>query len=306
MINLFFAPVQGHTDAAYRHFHSLLYGGNLTYYTPFIRLEKDDLRQRDVKDLTSPLNENTHLVPQIIFRDEYELNTLVKKIRSLGFREIDLNMGCPFPLQTSHRRGAATIKNEELAKVVINCVENNADMEFSVKMRLGLNETNEWKTLLPYLNKVKLKHVTLHPRVAKQQYGGEVMLDQFADFLKESKNPVIYNGDIKTPDDMKSILEKFPLISGIMAGRGLLGRPSLFSEFSAQGEWDIDVRINKMREFHKELFKHYSSVLCGDSQIISKIQPFWEYAEDEIGRKQWKAIKKAVNLSKYQTALAMI
>ncbi|MCH5234290.1 MAG: tRNA-dihydrouridine synthase family protein [Muribaculaceae bacterium] len=306
MLSLHFAPVQGHTDAAYRHFHSKIYGGNQTYYTPFIRWEKDGIRPRDIKDMTSELNNGIHLVPQIIFRDAKELNSLVEKLKELGIKEIDLNMGCPFPLQTGHGRGAATIANEDLAKEVVKCVKSNSDIQFSLKMRLGLMNPEEWKILLPYLNQINLKHITVHPRIAKQQYGGEVNLEQFGEFVKESKNPVIYNGDLKTIEDINKIQALFPDITGIMLGRGVLGRPSLITEFQEGKEWDKESRIARMLEFHRLLFSHYSSVLCGDTQVISKTQPFWEFAEDEIGRKAWKAIKKAGNLSKYQTAIATI
>lgn len=305
MYSLHFAPVQGHTDAAYRHFHSLVYGGDLTYYTPFVRLEKEELRNKDLKDLTSDLNSNHHLVPQIIFRDKQELNTLISEIKSLEYNEIDLNMGCPFPLQTGHKRGAATILNTTLAENVVEAIDNNSDIQFSVKMRLGMKEPTEWKTLLPFLNQVKLKHLTVHPRVAKQQYTGDVNLSQFQEILKESKNPVIYNGDLINPEDVKNIEKDYPEIKGVMIARGALGRPSVFNEIN-EGEYPKEGRIKKMLEFHRLLFQHYSSVLCGDSQIISKIQPFWEYAEEEIGRKAWKALKKAVNMAKYQTALALI
>lgn len=301
-----FAPVQGHTDAAYRHFHSLVYGGTLTYFTPFIRLEKNGLRPRDLKDLNSELNENTRLIPQIIFRDAKELNSLIGLLKDLNAKEIDLNMGCPFPLQTGHGRGAATILKEDLAQEIIKIVNNNPDISFSVKMRLGLHEPQEWKKLLPFLNLIKLKHITLHPRVAKQQYGGEVNLEQFDEFLNESTNPVIYNGDLKTPDDIFNIKARYPNIAGIMSARGVLGRPSLLLEARMGKELSKEDRLSKMLEFHRLLFNYYSSILCGDSQIISKIQPFWEYSEDEIGRKVWKAIKKASNLAKYQTAVAMI
>lgn len=306
MASLHFAPVQGHTDAAYRHFHSTIYGGNLTYYTPFIRWEKDGIRPRDIKDITSELNQGIHLVPQIIFRNSQELHSLVESLIDFGIKEIDLNMGCPFPLQTGHGRGAATITNEGLAQEVVNCVNSHSDIKFSVKMRLGYQDKEEWKTLLPYLNKIDLKHITLHPRVAKQQYGGEVDLTQFGEFLRESKNPVIYNGDLTSLEDIKAIEENFPDINGIMLGRGILGRPSLLREYEEGKEWKREERIAKMLEFHRQLFTYYSNVLCGETQIISKTQPFWEYAEREIGRKAWKAIKKSSNLPKYQTAVAMI
>ena len=306
MASLHFAPVQGHTDAAYRHFYKTVYDSDIPFYSPFIRLEKEGIRPRDIKDITSDLNKNTNLIPQIIFRNEQELTALVKEIKALGFINIDLNMGCPFPLQTGHGRGAATIDNPDLGKAVEKCVSGNPEISFSVKMRLGLVKEDEWKTLLPFLNNIKLRHITLHPRVAKQQYGGEVNLDQFNLFLQESVNPVVYNGDIKSIEDYNEITGKFPAAEGVMIARGALGRPSLFNEITEGKEWDREKRISKMLRFHQSLFNHYSSVLCGDSQIISKIQPFWEYAESEIGRKAWKAIKKAVNIAKYQTAVALI
>lgn len=306
MKSLYFAPVQGHTDAAYRHFHHNVYGSDLTYYTPFIRLEKDGVRPRDLKDLNSDLNDGIKLVPQIIFRNKEELNSLIDILKVNGVTEIDLNMGCPFPLQTGHGRGAATIANEELAQNVKAAVEANEDINFSVKMRLGLNVPDEWQSLLPVLNTVNLKHIALHPRVAKQQYGGEINLSQFEKFLSESKNPVVFNGDLITPAKMKETYEKYPKIEGLMVARGALRRPSIFSEFTEGKEWPKEKRLEKMLEFHRLLFHHYSQVLCGDAQILSKIRPFWEYAEEEIGRKAWKLIKKATNMAKYQTAVATI
>lgn len=303
---LHFAPVQGHTDAAYRHFHSLVYGGNQIYYTPFIRWEKDGLRTKDIKDIISPLNSSLHLIPQIIFRDAIELRALINALKEFNFKEIDLNMGCPFPLQTGHGRGAAAITNLQLANELVKTIEDNPDITFSLKMRLGLKDPTEWKSLIPYLNEVKFAHVTLHPRVAKRQYSGEINISQFTDFYHSSKNPVIFNGDIHSVEDVNNLIEQFPELQGIMVARGILGRPSLFAEIYFCEKWDKETRISKMLDFHNKLFQHYSSVLCGDAQIISKIKPFWEYSEEEIGRKAWKAIKKATNLSKYQTAVASI
>lgn len=301
-----FAPVQGHTDAPYRHFHSKFYGNDSCYYTPFIRLEKDGIRNRDLKDVVSPLNDEINLVPQIIFRDDNELNTLVSMMKEQGISRIDLNMGCPFPLQTGHGRGAATIANPDLAKAVVETVSNNPDVKFSVKMRLGMNSNDEWKTLIPHLNEIELEHITVHPRIARQQYGGDVDTDAFGKLLQESKNPVIYNGDILSPQDITRINDLFPQCEGVMIGRGLLGRPSLVSEFLAGKELSREERLEKMLKFHRALLDYYQSTLCGDAQIISKIKPFWEYAENEIGRKPWKAIKKANNIAKYHSAVASI
>ena len=305
-MNYHIAPVQGHTDAAWRHFHHEIYGDTPICYTPFIRWEKEGVRHKDVKDFTSDLNAGLRLIPQVIFRDYNELSNLVETLRTDGAKEIDINMGCPFPLQTARGRGAATIASTDAHRAVEKVVSDNPNITFSVKMRLGFKNPDEWKLLLPTLNKLKLSHITLHPRVATQQYGGSVDMQLFEQFLSESVNPVVYNGDITTPAQIADIEQRYPGLAGIMTGRGILGRPSLLAEHMQGEEWSRERRLSIMLTFHRRLLQHYSEVLCGDSQIISKISPFWDYAEAEIGRKAWKAIKKASTLPRYNTAVALI
>lgn len=301
------APVQGHTDAAWRHFHAEVYGPLSAYYTPFIRLEKGEVRRRDLNDAFSSLDEGHTLVPQVIFKNAEELSHLVEFLKEKGASAIDINMGCPFPLQTARGRGAATVSRPECAAAVAEVVNANPDIDFSVKMRLGISEPDEWKAIIPTLNSLQLKHITLHPRVGRQQYNGGPDLDAFAEFLAESANPVIYNGDIRTPYDFKKIIERFPDIAGVMLGRGLLGRPSLGTEIFEDKEWDSKKRLEAMKDFHRRLFDHYRQTLeGGDHQVLSKIAPFWEYAQDEIGKKAWKAVKKTSNMAKYHTALTLI
>lgn len=306
MKKLYIAPVQGHTDAAWRHFHQEVYGGNHKYYTPFMRCEHGEIRGKDLKDFSNELNGNLTLEPQVIFRDSNELEILLKSLADAGAKTINLNMGCPFPLQTGKGRGAGFISNVKEAEKIPQVLAAYPDIDFSVKMRLGYDEADEWKQIIDILNSVKLTELFVHPRVAKQQYGGELHYDQFEEILKQSKNPVVFNGEIKTPDDIRKIEEKYPEIKGIMTARGILGRPSLAAEYEDGTEWNREQRIEKMMQFHRLLFRHYRETLCGDTQVITKIKPFWEYAETEIGRKAWKALKKASTLAKYNTAVTLV
>lgn len=305
-MDIHFAPIQGHTTAPFRYYHSKLYTPASVYYTPFIRLEKDGLRKRDERELTSDLNAGVNVIPQIIFKNEEELTKLVDIVSSTGADKIDLNMGCPFPLQTGKGRGAAVIGNRELAEAIVRLTLENPDIEFSVKMRLGMNNPDEWKESLPVLNKARLSHITLHPRIARQQYNGSPDLDMFEEFYNQCELPLVYNGDLCRPEQFAEIMERFPELAGVMAGRGLLARPSLTSEITSGEEWPREKRIETLLRFHRHLSDYYSSTLCGDSQVLDNLKSFWEYSEDEIGRKPWKAIKKASNMAKYVSAVAMI
>lgn len=306
MDKIFIAPVQGHTDVAWRHFHKMTYGGDNVYYTPFIRCEHGELRQRDLKDFTSELNAGIRVVPQVIFRDIKELEILLDALSQAGAKEVDLNMGCPFPLQTGKGRGAGFIANVEEAAKLPEVLAKYPELKFSAKMRLGYENPQEWRGVINVLNQLNLQHVTMHPRVAKQQYGGELNMKEFEAFRKECKHPVVFNGEIREPMDVARIRETYGENLSVMTARGILGRPSLEAEIRQGSEWPRETRISKMLEFHRRLLSHYEETLCGDSQILSKIKPFWEYAEEEIGRKAWKAIKKATNMAKYHSAVALI
>ena len=76
------------------------------YYTPFVRLEKGEIRNKDKRELLPAGNIVSRLIPQIVAAEPDEFRILVEQISGWGYREIDLNMGCPFPLIVNRRKGS--------------------------------------------------------------------------------------------------------------------------------------------------------------------------------------------------------
>ncbi len=298
---LLIAPLQGHTDAAWRRFHHEIYGPAESF-TPFIRLEKGEPRARDMRDFTSPLNDLCPAVPQIIFRDIAEMRLLLDALVSAGATAVDLNLGCPFPPQTSKGRGAGVLAHPEVLDGLPELMSAYPGLALSVKMRLGLDSPLQWRPVLGRLQKVGLTHITVHPRTARQQYSGPLDMEQFGLILEESPFPVIYNGDILTPEDINNIHARYPRLAGIMSGRGILGRPSLFAEYLDGCEWSLERRLDSMLRLHNRLLDHYTTTLSGQHQILSKIKPFWTYTAD-LPRKTAKALHKSQTLQTYLTHL---
>lgn len=305
---IFAAPLQGYTDAAWRKFHSELFPGAVDrYFTPFLRLEKGEIRRQDLKGLVSELNSGVRLTPQIIFRDVEEFRTLCDSIRDNGMKVIDLNLGCPFPPQVKHGRGAALLRNPLMLGEIGDVIKDEYnDIVFSAKIRLGVERTDEWRQVIDVLDRMPLSHITVHPRAAIQQYGGEPDMDELGSFLSASTHRIVYNGDIDSKEKACRIIEAYPSLYAIMIGRGLIANPSLPSEIKSGAQLDDSTRIAKMVALHSRLFSYYSETLCGDAQILSKIKPFWDYAEPLVDRKILKAIKKATSTSKYLSAIDML
>lgn len=300
MLPIYFAPLQGYTDDVYRRIHHKYAGGVVAYYTPFVRMEAGSIRSKDIRDINPDNNEGTPVIPQIIFNGRKEFEYLVDRINALGYKQIDLNMGCPFPLQAKHGRGVGILANEQAIDDIIEGIKARSDIKFSVKMRLGWDNNTHALDVIKKLNNIELQHITIHPRTGVQQYKGNVDIDSFAMLCQECENPIIYNGDLRTADDIHRIEKLFPKIKGIMIGRGLLGRPSLANEYSENRETNP---LPVLLDIHDALMQEYSRILKGDTQMLNKMHTYWEFSQDLIDRKTYKKIVKSGNLKNYLAAV---
>lgn len=303
---IFAAPLQGYTEALWRRGHNKIFGGVDTYFTPFIRVEKGAVRPRDLRELSTELNDGVPVVPQAIFSGVGELRTITDAVRRCGYGRLDLNLGCPFPPQWRKGRGSGLIGRLDEMSGVADFVRHNDDIRFSVKMRLGIENPDEYREMLPVLNGMPLEYISVHPRVARQQYSGDLSMDEFGWLVEGSANPVVFNGEIRSAADIDSIRSRYPSVAGVMVGRGLLARPSVADEWRSGVAWSRDKLVGAILQLHDAIYAGCRDSLCGDSQILSKIKPFWDYPRCMIDRRVWKAIHKANSIRNYDAAVAML
>ena len=298
-MKIYSAPLQGYTEAVWRNLHSSVFGGVDTYYTPFLRYERNEIRSKDIRDVERKNNTVPSLVPQIIASTPDEMQPLLELIRAEGYDRVDINMGCSFILQAKRKRGAGILPYPDMVSALMQEVSKNNDIAFSVKMRLGWESKDEWRKLIPILNDAPLSSVTMHPRLGVEQYKKSVDIDAFAEFYSESKHPVIYNGDILTLSDIKQIGERFPNIEGVMLGRGLLANPALAAEYKEDREFSNQEKAKLIRTMHDKMYDELSPRLLGNTQFLSKMKPYWEYLLPDMIKKEKKAILKSSTIEKY-------
>ena len=327
-MQVLFAPLQGYTTGIYRKAHAEIFGGVDAYYAPFLRMENGRPREKDLRDIDDDRDliagvkstgamvngakrTGAKTIPQIIANSVNEFKTLADAIMQKGFMEIDFNMGCPFPMQVSRHRGAGLLSDTQTVKSIMDEIARltaKNSIKFSVKMRLGQDSPDEAFALLSILNDAPLAHITLHPRLGKQQYKGAIDFNSFVRFYDKCRHPLVYNGDITSVSQIKKMEAGYPKLAGIMIGRGMLARPSLAAEYktasdaSAASISEKDL-LSKILEMHSRLYEHARSTYQGDSQILSHIKSFWEYLEPSIPKKAFKKIKKAGNLGEYDAAV---
>ena len=302
-MKIYSAPLQGYTSAIWRKFHNEIFGGIDKYYSPFLRIDRGELRKKDLSDINPENNKGVDLIPQIIATTPQKAEQMLNAIIEMGYSEVDVNFGCPFPPIANKHQGSGILQYPDEVKSLLEALQPfSSKIKFSFKSRLGYNSADEIIELLPLINQFKPIHLAIHPRIGKQQYKGELDMATFERIYNLSEIPIVYNGDIRTVDDISRIKNAYPNLDGIMIGRGLLHNPALAREFNngkplSMGEYMI--LHNNIYEYGKE---HY----CGATQILSHIKPLWEYAPDVVSRQVLKAIKKSGTLAKYENAISMI
>ena len=304
ILPIHFAPLQGYTEVFYRNAHAACFGGADVYYTPFVRLEKEGFRRKDIRGLEPAENSVPRLIPQLIAPTPEKAEAVLSLFIEKGYTEADINLGCPFPMLAKRHNGSGLLPYPEEVKALLELTLKYPRISFSVKMRLGWERPDECLALAPVINDFPLRHVTMHPRLGKQQYKGKADLEGFAAFLHLCRHPLIYNGDIDSPEDIRRIQKQFPAVAGVMIGRGLLANPALATEYKENRSLTPDEIKEKLYAMHASVYERYAAQLeGGDAQLLNKMKVFWEYLMPDAGKKPLKAIHKSTSLDKYNRAI---
>ncbi len=303
------SPLQGFTDFRFRNAFHKYFGGIDTFYSPYIRLNgKMVVKPAYERDLLPKNNLGLEVIPQIMTNDADEFLFVAKYVQALGYKELNWNLGCPYPMVTNRGMGAGLIQDVERIDAILNKVHNESDILVSMKMRMGYENSEEiWKTL-PVLEKYPIKNIAIHARIGKQLYKGGVDLNSFQECLNRTNQKIYYNGDITTVKRYREMVERFPMIDHWMIGRGIIADPFLAQMIKADTEDYPENRLEVFRKFHDTLFASFENYLSGEKHLLMKMLSYWEYFSQsfEDGRKVLKKIKKAKSISAYDRAVDVI
>ena len=303
------SPLQGFTDFRFRNAQHKYFGGIDTYYAPYIRLNgKMKIKSSYERDLLPENNNTLTVIPQVITNDADEFLFVAKYVQSLGYKELNWNLGCPYPMVTKSGMGSGLICNPARIDEILHKAHNETDILVSMKMRLGYENSEEILNSFETLDKYPLKNVAIHARIGKQLYKGGVDLDAFQKCIDVAKHQLYYNGDITTVASFNAMKERFPSITHFMIGRGLIADPFLPQMIKDNTTEYPKDRWKIFKEFHDEIYEQYDAYLSGPTPIKMKMLGFWEYFSQSFSdpRKTYKKIKKVTNPKKYQAAVKEI
>ena len=333
-VQLSLGPFQGITDAPFRNVFKKHFGGIDKFYTPFFTgiHKEENARNLQGEEIDPKCNDVETLTPQILSTDAEEILRFAKQCKQLGYKEINLNMGCPFPRVANKKRGCGLLPYPDMVETMLERVFEQIDIKFSVKCRLGYFSPKEIEAILPIFNRFPLSELIIHPRIGKQLYKGEADVERFAALTPYINASLVYNGDIFSVESFGRIREAVQPVSQFMLGRGILANPFLAEQIknnaadardysdargaSMQPDLVRTHRVcppthDKTARLHAYVIDLYEDRLRhagGSPKVLGRMKELWSYLMNRFEEPQavWRKIKKINAPKEYEDTVEEI
>ena len=191
----------------------------------------------------------------------------------MGFKGIDLNMGCPVANVATKGKGSGLIQRPETAAEIIQAAKAGG-LPVSVKTRLGYSEIDEWRDWLKHVFEQDIANLSIHLRTRREMSKVDAHWELIGEIkkLRDEIAPdtlLTINGDIPDRKTGLELAEKYG-IDGVMIGRGIFHNPYAFEK--EPREHTSEELLGLLR-LHLDLFDKHSK---NESRLFKPLRRFFK------------------------------
>ncbi len=302
-----YAPMEGITLSRFRQIHHEMFPGASEYYTPFIAPDSNGgFKAKFLRELTADCGQLT-VIPQLLVNNAEAFCQTADRLFELGFREINLNVGCPSGTVFSKHKGAGMLRNLSSLDSILDRIMNYAEKTgccISVKTRMGVHSTEEFPAILEIYEKYPIKKLIVHARCRDDFYQGRADLAGFAEAAAECSLPLVYNGDIASEKDLETLRQAAPMVGSVMIGRAAVANPALFRILQGGGQ----LTLTELRTFHDRLTEAWLEDGLSPIFTVERMKTLWAYMQALFpdNRREVKAIMKSRTMDNYRSAVSSL
>ena len=299
-MHYYFAPMEGLTDSIYRSAHHTYFGGVDRYYMPFLSpTVHRSLTNREERELPYAQSVPFTAVPQLLTKVAEDFLWAATVCADRGYSEVNLNTGCPSGTVVSKGKGSGMLRDTDELCRFLDEVFAKSVLPVSIKTRLGLESPGEFPAVLEIYNRYPIKELTIHPRVRKQFYDGNVDMEMFRYAAQNSRNRLCYNGDITSLAQIDALQAEFPQLGAVMIGRSLIADPGMLCGGTDKAA---------LEAFMDELLARYTEAFGGSRNAMFRLKENWGMIHHRFDGcdKLWKRLRKTTDLQEYRSITAEI
>ena len=298
------APMEGLTGHVFRRVHAECFGALDRYYTPFLPPPRvnSQFGGRYSREIDPASNQGLNVVPQLLTKNVDEFVWAAHLLADKGYREVNLNLGCPSKTVVTKGKGSGFLGHLEELGEFLRDVCARSPLPVSVKTRVGVADDAEFDRILDLFSSCPLAELIVHPRVQRDLYRGVPRQELYGRALERAPFPVAYNGDLFTCDDVDALARAYPGTRHVILGRGLLANPALARMVGGGPAATLD----ELRRFHDALFCAYEEEMGGNA--VARMKEWWAYAKFAFANPiaVQRTLRKVRKVDEYQLAVRRV
>ena len=302
-----YAPMEGITLSRFRQIHHELFPGVSEYYTPFVAPDSNGgFRAKFLRELTADYGQ-VHVIPQLLVNNADAFSLTADCLFELGFREINLNAGCPSGTVFSKHKGAGMLRDPASLDTLLDRIMDHAESKgyrISVKTRMGVHSADEFPGILEIYEKYPIQKLIVHARCRNDFYEGRADLTRFAETVTDCRIPLVYNGDITSENDLEVLRLAAPQIRNVMIGRAAVANPALFRVLQGGNQ----LTLRELKEFHDRLMEAWLEDGLSPFFTVERMKTLWAYMQAMFpeNRREVKAIMKSRTMDSFRSAVGTL
>lgn len=271
------APMQDVTTLA---FMTLMgeYGPPDYFFTEYFRVHESSRLEPKILASITENPTGRPVFAQLIGESLPDIHRTVEELSRYPVAGIDLNMGCPAPKVYKKCVGGGLLRDLDKVNALFELLREVAPKRFTVKMRIGFEDTSPLQPILELIHRHKPDLVSIHGRTVKDRYHGTVNYHAIGQAVEYLNEPVLANGNISSPAKASAVLKQ-TRAAGVMIGRAAIRNPWIFRQIR---EWNsgqpiYQPKLEDVRIYIERLYAKVKRTDCPERVNVSGMKKFLNF-----------------------------
>ena len=248
------------------------------FFTEYFRVHSTSRLEPHILSSITENNTGRPVFAQLIGESLPHIERTVKALLAYPIAGIDLNLGCPAPKVYRKNVGGGLLRDVPKVAAILALLRSVTPGLFTVKMRLGFEDTANFDALLDLVNSHDVDLLSIHGRTVRQMYRGEVDYDLIQHAVKRVRCPVFANGNITSAAKAAQVLAHTGA-RGLMLGRAAIRNPWIFRQIRQllAGEPLYRPVLRDVRDYVDQLYHATRSDAVAEPHHVNYLKKFLNF-----------------------------
>lgn len=256
------------------------FGAPDAFFTEFFRVHPNSRLEKDILESILNVPSGKPVFAQLLGNDPKALALNAKELLNYPVAGIDLNLGCPVKKIMKKSVGGALLDDLDTVERIVSSLREVVQIPLSVKIRIGVEDTRNFESILTVLEKNKIDLLVVHARTVRDLYSGKAKYEFIKMAVEQLSCPVIANGDIDSLKKAEYVL-KYTGCHGTMIGRGAIRNPWIFKQLAQHRNSDkvFEPKQEDVLEYFNKIYTFLNLENYSEQLGLGMIKRFIKYFE---------------------------